>query len=274
MFSPPREIDVACALAKEAGALLLSHFGHHGTVHRKDRQEPVTDADRLANALIVTGLRRAFPGDWVLSEEEPDLPGRLSAERVWMVDPMDGTEDFIQGETGFAVMIGLCEKNKPVLGVVYRPTTGTLYHAVRGVGAYLDGQRIRVAATGDVLGARLVASRAHRSPMLDQVRSALHTRDEINIGSVGLKVGLVAEGKRDLYVNPAGRSKLWDACAPQAILEAAGGTLTDLDGRPLCYGGVDLANRRGLVASNGLIHAPVMERLAPLLGGGAGPRAG
>ena len=113
-----REVEFAAALAREAGALLLSHFGRHGTVHRKDRHEPVTDADRQANALIVQGLRSAFPRDWVLSEEEPDQPGRLAAERVWMVDPMDGTEDFIQGETGFAVMIGLCVLGQPVLGVV------------------------------------------------------------------------------------------------------------------------------------------------------------
>jgi 3'(2'), 5'-bisphosphate nucleotidase len=273
-YSPPlaRELEVAHALARQAGAVLLSHFGRHGAVDRKDRNEPVTQADREANALVVSGLRAAFPGDWVLSEEEPDQPARLSAARVWMVDPMDGTEDFIQGETGFSVMIGLCIDARPVLGVIHRPTTGALYHAAAGLGAFLDGFPIRVSTVG-LDHVRLVASRSHRSPLLDRVREVLGTTDEVNIGSVGLKVGLVACGARDLYVNPSGRSKLWDACAAQALIEAAGGTMTDAEGGPLVYGGADLVNRRGLVASNGLIHAPVIARVAPVIGAAA-PRAG
>ena len=267
------EIEIARQLAREAGAILLGHFGRHGTVHRKDKNEPVTEADRRASDLIVAGIRNSFPRDWILSEEEPDLPGRLSASRVWMVDPMDGTEDFIRGETGFSVMIGLCVDARPVMGVVYRPATGALYHGAREVGAFLDGAPIRVSASG-IDRVRLVSSRSHRSPLLDRVRQALGTSDEISIGSVGLKVGLVASGERDLYVNPSGRSKLWDACAPQAILEAAGGTMTDVDGGELDYGSAELHNRRGLIASNSLIHAPVLSRVAPLLGAGAPPRAG
>lgn len=265
---------MARRLAHEAGAVLLRHFGRHGTVDRKDRNEPVTIADREANALIVGGIRNAFPGDWVLSEEEPDPPGRLSAERVWMVDPMDGTEDFIQGETGFSVMIGLCERSHPVAGVVYRPATDTLYHAARGMGAFVKDRSIRVSSAAALDGVRLVASYSHRSPVLDRVREALGATDEMNIGSVGLKVGLVAEGTRDLYVNPSGRSKLWDACAPQAILEQAGGTLSDLDGRPLRYGESELQNRRGLIASNGALHPEVVSRLRPLFAEGARSRAG
>lgn len=267
------EIDTACRLAREAGVILLEHFGRHGTVDRKDRGEPVTEADRRASDLIVAGIKRDFPRDWVLSEEAPDDPGRLSASRVWMVDPMDGTEDFIQGETGFSVMIGLCVDGQPMMGVVYRPATGNLYHAARGGGAWLDGFPIHVSCTG-MDQVRLVASRSHRSPLLDRVRQALGTTNEINIGSVGLKVGLVASGARDLYVNPSGRSKLWDACAPQAILEAAGGTMTDVDGRALDYGTAELHNLRGLIASNGVIHAPVLSRVAPVLAAEPPTRAG
>jgi 3'(2'),5'-bisphosphate nucleotidase len=258
------ELETACRLARDAGAVLLEHFGRHGTVDRKDRGEPVTEADRRANDLIVSGIRRAFPRDWVLSEEAPDEPGRLAASRVWMIDPMDGTEDFIQGETGFSVMIGLCVEARPVLGVVYRPATGTLYAATKGDGATLDGYPIRVSG-GGIEQVRLVTSRSHRSSVLERVREALGTTDEIHMGSVGLKVGLVACGARDLYVNPSGRSKLWDACAPQAILEAAGGTMTDVDGRPLDYATAELRNLRGLVASNGVIHQPVLSRVQPLL---------
>jgi 3'(2'), 5'-bisphosphate nucleotidase len=114
-------------------------------------------------------------------------------------------------------------------------------------------------------GIRLVASKSHRSPRIDAVRRALGIEDEVNIGSVGLKIGLVAEGERDLYVYTGGSTKLWDSCAPEAILRAAGGRLTDTHGRPLDYIAEDLHNRRGIIASNGPLHDHVLAAIAPLL---------
>ena len=110
----------------------------------------------------------------------------------------------------------------------------------------------------------MVASRSNRGPALDEVKSALGIKDELAIGSVGLKLGLIASGERDLYVNPWPKCKAWDTCAPEAILVAAGGVLTDTQGDPIRYDEEDLARRRGLVASNGRLHAGVLERLASL----------
>jgi 3'(2'), 5'-bisphosphate nucleotidase len=125
-------------------------------------------------------------------------------------------------------------------------------------------RRLAVSSIEDVAQIRLVASASHRSAAIDEVKSALGISDELNLGSVGLKLALIALGERDLYVNPSAKSKLWDVCAPEAILRAAGGVLTDAQGAAVRYDLADLACRNGLVASNGHVHAAVLERLAAL----------
>jgi 3'(2'), 5'-bisphosphate nucleotidase len=265
-----RELDTAVDLARRAGERILALHGSGIAVDTKDDQSPVTQADREANEMIVAALTAAFPGDAILSEELPDDGSRLERERVWMVDPLDGTKDFIRGRDGFAVMIGLLEGATPALGVVYKPIGDKLYFATRGGHAFLqDGHanlpaRISVSEVREPAQIRMVASKSHRTEDIDRVRAALGISDELNVGSVGLKLGLIAEGLRDLYVNPAGHSKLWDACGPEAILVAAGGRLTDLRGAPLDYRGRELGNTRGLIASNGVLHDEVARRLAAL----------
>ncbi len=240
-------------------------------MHRKLGDEPVTQADRDANALIVNGLRARFPDDGLLSEEAPDDGSRLRKERVWMVDPLDGTKDFIRGESGFSTMIGLLVGERPALGVVYQPVGDRLYYATRGQGAFLiEGagalRPIHVSEVRDPAQMRMVASKSHRDEIIDQVRAELGISDELNVGSVGLKLGLIARGERDLYVNPSGHSKLWDVCGPEAILVEAGGRLTDTRGALLDYRTPELANSRGLIASNGHLHDQVVTRLASLFG--------
>jgi 3'-phosphoadenosine 5'-phosphosulfate (PAPS) 3'-phosphatase len=153
---------------------------------------------------------------------------------------------------------------------VYQPTRDRLYWTTGGrSGSWLteggEARRLEVSAVSDAGAIRMVASRSNRGPALDKVKSALNITDELAIGSVGLKLGLIAAGERDLYVNPWPKCKAWDTCAPEAILVAAGGVLTDTKGGPIRYDEEDLARRGGLVASNGLIHAGVLERLANLM---------
>jgi 3'(2'), 5'-bisphosphate nucleotidase len=269
-----RELDTAVALARQAGELIRSLQGRGLAVEQKPDDSPVTEADRRADALIVAALRLAFPDDGVLSEEAPDDGTRLHKPRVWMVDPIDGTKDFIRGRDGYAVMIGLLDGDRPALGVVYQPIGDKLYSAVRGGGALLarDGGApapVRVSPIDDLHRIRMVASASNRSATIDRVRERLGVSDEINVGSVGLKLGLIAEGVRDLYVNPAGHSKLWDVCGPEAILVEAGGRLSDATGRPLVYRDAELGNVRGLIASNGLVHDRVVGKLEALFPGGA-----
>jgi 3'(2'), 5'-bisphosphate nucleotidase len=264
------ELAAAEGIALEAAHLVRSYHGTDFAVDRKAGNEPVTEADRAANTLIVERLRAAFPDDVILSEEIPDDGARLGRARVWMVDPIDGTRDFIAGDTGFVVMIGLAVDGRPRVGAVAHPLTGRVYSGVAGDGAWRadpDGTRspVRTSTLAAPPGIRLVASKTHRTPRVDAVKRALGITDEINVGSVGLKIGLVSEAARDLYVYTGGRTKIWDTCGPEAILVGAGGRMTDLDGNPLVYDRPELYNRRGIVASNGPLHEFVISALAPFV---------
>jgi 3'(2'), 5'-bisphosphate nucleotidase len=187
-----------------------------------------------------------------------------------MVDPLDGTTGFIQGNGDFAVQIGLTENGECVLGVVYQPLTGVLYRAVLGGGTWIErpglaAEKARVSDHVDVSTMRLAASRSHRSPRMDTVIEAFGIKEEVRRGSVGIKVGLIVEQQCDIYVHLSPRTKQWDTCAPEIILREAGGSMTDLFGRPLNYNHAEVQNRNGVVASNGISHARIIESLAPLL---------
>jgi len=261
------ELQVALALAKLAGAEAwrIQQGGELG-VELKAGDEPVTIADRIASEIIVEGLRKAFPNDPLISEELTPEPGALGQQRLWLIDPIDGTKDFIAGSDGYAVMIGLCIDGRPKLGVVHLPAQDRTYWATP------DGAFTRVGTTvkplqvsnvASAIDAKLVASKSHRSDHLDKLKLELGINDELNIASVGAKLGLISTGVRDLYVNPATKTKAWDTCGPEAILVRAGGKLTDLLGRPIDYT-TELKHLRGLVASNGRIHDEVVAKTAPM----------
>lgn len=264
------ELEVAARLAREAGALVMRfRAGGDLQVELKTGDEPVTIADKRSSELVVSGLRSAFPDDIIVSEESADDLRRLSAERVWYIDPIDGTKDFIKGLEGFSVMIGLTVNHRPVIGAVYQPTNQRMFLAAVDCGAWFDipgeaPRKLEVSAVSDIAELRLVASNSHRDETIDRVKSALGISTEFNIGSVGLKIGLISLGERDLYVNPSPRCKTWDTCAPEAIIVAAGGSMTDKHGEPLRYDLEDTWRRSGIVASNGHLHAAVIERLAAL----------
>ncbi len=265
------ELGVAIRLARAAGAAALEYYGGPlRIIHKSENDDPVTQADDAANDVIVTGLQREFAADGLLSEETLDTVRRLSLSRVWMVDPLDGTKGFIEGNGDFAVQIGLVEEGTPVVGVVYQPVPDVLHYAARGAGAWVvrpetEPERLRVSDETELARMRLAASRNHHSPRMNAVMRALGLREEIRRGSVGIKTGLIAERQCDLYIHLSPRTKHWDTCAPEAILTEAGGRLTDLWGEPLLYNTEDVQNRNGLVAAGGAAHPLVVARLAPLL---------
>ena len=268
-----RELRVALELAREAGEAILDFYEGPLNVEQKssaDDLEPVTQADKIANELIVSRLVREFPDDGILAEESIDTEHRLEKKRAWMVDPLDGTNGFIDGNGDFAVQIGLAEDGECVVGVVYQPLTGVLYRAVRGQGTWIERpeyepERAEVSDQRDVTRMRLAASRSHRSSRMNKVVSILGVKEEVRRGSVGIKVGLIVERQCDLYIHLSPRTKQWDTCAPQLILTEAGGQMTDLFGQPLRYNVLEVQNRNGLVASNGVTHEQLIETLAPLL---------
>ena len=270
MSAYERELDVAARIAREASVLVRAYHGKQLDVQFKGGDEPVSEADHAASALLVARLRDAFPDDVVLSEELPDTGERLGKPRVWMVDPIDGTRDFVRGENGFCVMVGLAVDGRPAVGAVGHPLTEHVYAGAVGAGAWREdasGERmpLHTSTLSQPPDIRLVASKSHRSARIDAVKRTLQITDEMNIGSIGLKIGLVSEALRDLYVYTGGRTKIWDTCGPEAILAGAGGRMTDVDGKPLVYDQPDLYNRRGLVASNGPLHDFVIDAIRPIV---------
>jgi 3'(2'), 5'-bisphosphate nucleotidase len=273
MKSYEHELRVVCELARTAGAAILEHYEGPLKIAQKNSEndlEPVTQADTIANDLIVNHLKREFPDDGILAEESVDTTHRLEKSRVWMVDPLDGTNGFIDGNGDFAVQIGLAVDGQCVLGVVYQPLPGVLYRAVRGQGTWIERPqfepaRARVSQTRVVADMRLAASRSHRSPRMNRVVESFGFKEEVRRGSVGIKIGLLIEQQCDVYIHLSSRTKQWDTCAPEVILTEAGGRISDLFGYPLNYNVPDVQNRNGLIASNGVSHEQIVETLAPLL---------
>lgn len=264
-----RELQTARAVALEAAALVASFKGRPLDVRQKAGGEPVSQADLESSALVVGRLRAAFPDDAILSEELPDDGSRLRSSRVWMIDPIDGTSDFVRGEPGYVVMVGFCFEGRPTVGAVAQPATGALWWGATGLGAFKEApgrqrQSLAVSAVAKPGAIRLVSSKSHRSDYYQRFRDSLGITDELTVGSVGMKVSLVAEGSRDLYVYPGSQTKIWDSCAPEAILTAAGGKITDSEGQLLSYGEARLQNLRGVVASNGHVHPYALDAVARL----------
>ena len=268
------ELTVAVELARAAGAILLEHYHSPFLVEQKmnvlDELEEVTAADREANELIVSRLRREFPDDGILAEESSDSEHRLDKDRVWLIDPMDGTKNFIERDGDFAVHIGFALDGVSVMGVVYQPVRDVLYRAARGGGAWIESgnkpaERLVVSAQTNPKEMTLVSSRSHRSSRMERVVRAFGFKDEMWRGSVGVKIGLIVEQQADLYLHLTPGTKEWDTSAPEVILQEAGGRLTDLFGRKLRYNTERVMNPNGIVATNGVAHEMVIENLAPLL---------
>ncbi len=263
-----REIQVGSTLARKAGEVILSIYAQDFSVSFKGANDPVTEADRKANTIIVNGLTTQFPHDHVVAEESP-LPSVLPDEaRVWYVDPLDGTKEFISRNGEFSIMIGLTLKGRPQMGLVYWPTRDQLFVGITDDSAWMetDGSRQPLKATHrkNPPNLSLVASRSHRSPALSHLHQALPISEEHPMGSVGLKIGFIAQGGADFYTEPGPFTKAWDACAPEAIIRGAGGCFTDVHGNPIQYGANNFRNVHGIVGSTNDCHQQVLKALTGL----------
>jgi 3'(2'), 5'-bisphosphate nucleotidase len=265
-----RELSVARALAREAGGIIMRHYAA-GEIEfeTKPDQSPVTAADREADAAIVSGLRAAFPDDAVLTEESPDDGSRLSKARVWIVDPLDGTRDFVARTGDFCVHLGLAENGEAVMGVVYQPVADALYFAQRGGGAFVEQTgnttALHASSRADPSEVRVGVSRLNLDRGLDHclMASGLAPR-AVRLGA-SVKHMALARGDIDAVLNLSPAEQEWDTCAPEVILREAGCRVTDGDGRPFRYNQPDLFRRRGSAASNGRCHELVLRVMAPCL---------
>ncbi|CAN90827.1 MULTISPECIES: 3'(2'),5'-bisphosphate nucleotidase CysQ family protein [Sorangium] len=270
-----RELDEIVRIARAAAAIVMDVYATPFAVEMKGPGDPVTRADREANALICSALEAAFPGEAILAEESvptgDELASRLGKERVFFVDPLDGTREFADRNGEFAVMIGLAVRGRAALGVVVMPTTGEALAGRAGGAAFLearDGSRrpLRVSAVSAPADATLIVSRSHRPKEIEPLLARLGISKVVPCGSVGVKIARIATGEVDLYVHGGGGAKLWDSCAPEAVLLGAGGSFTDLSGAPIDYNGPGLKLGRGIIASNGALQAAVVAAARSELG--------
>lgn len=253
-------------IIQKAGAILLDYrSAGYDTNTKSAADDFVTTADLKSDEYVRSEISKLFPDDKILSEENGNRPDDYTG-RVWMIDPLDGTRAFIDGSDSFSVMIGLAVDGIPMLGVTYAPACDELYYAEKGHGAFLEKQgnttKIGVSDISDIKDARMVDyRRTDKVRDLDKRVDALGLKVVAVEGTNTLKIGRVAQGLADVVINTNTRVSKWDFCAPQVILEEAGGKVTDIDGNLIDYLSPMVELNKSFVATNGCVHQQVIDSL-------------
>jgi myo-inositol-1(or 4)-monophosphatase len=255
-----RELALAKKAARAAGEILRGYWKREGLkVGSKGHDNPVTQADLEADSAIKKLLRDPFPSYGWLSEETVDNDDRLKCRRVWIVDPLDGTKEFINGIPEFAVAIALIEDAVPILGVTYNPIKREMYWSARGVGCHLNTLSVKVTRKRTLQGAAVLASRSEVGRGEWNVFDG--TMKVVPTGSVAYKLAMVAGGKADATFTRSPKSE-WDIASGAALVAHAGGTITDIKGRALRFNQRNVL-LQGLIADNTILHAALMK-VAPI----------
>ena len=242
------DIEIVCEIAKQAGSAIMNIYGTDDfAIEYKDDHSPLTAADKASNEVIMVGLEKHFPEIPILSEEGADIPYAVRKEwqRFWLVDPLDGTKEFIKRNGEFTVNIALIENQEPVSGVVYVPAQDKMYWGIKGHGAWTqqgsdEPQPIKVRQPDLDEGLTVVMSRSHPSPELEEYLKNIKVAESLPVGS-SLKLCVVAEGKADLYPR-LGPTMEWDTAAGHAVVVAAGGTVETPGKETLKYNKENLLN--------------------------------
>lgn len=253
-------LEIAKNLAVEAGNAVMKIYDSEFKVSDKDDKSPLTEADLISNKIIVEGLKKNFPGIIILTEEEADDKKRLGKKYVWIIDPLDGTKEFISKNGEFTINIALVNGGKPVLGVIYIPSKKELYYALEKNGSFFEGkekkEKISVSDKSEIKNMILVKSRSHATDKLLNLINNNKFAAVITSGS-SLKGCLIAKGEADIYYR-FGPVNEWDICAMNAIINEAGGIVTDLKGKILKYNKEDTLIQ-GFIASNNKIHSNLVK---------------
>ncbi len=265
-----RAVEPVLAMARRAAALIARIYEGPFEVNYKSKNDPVTNADREANALLCSALASEFPGIPIVAEESDPLAyaGYEDVETAWFVDPIDGTREFVAKNGEFAVMIGLAEEGRATLGVIVHPVDGRAFVGGEGIDAFQvdpSGARtaIHVSTVSSLEDAELVVSRSHpHRESLAAFAAQRGVRKVTPCGSAGVKATRIATGVADVYAQPGRAGKLWDSCAPEALVVAAGGCVADARGIPFDYRSRDLDNAHGFVATNPALFPRVLDLLS------------
>lgn len=236
-----------------AAKIILKVYNENFVTEYKPGDEPVTQADKLSDAYIIESLKSAFPNDRILTEEHGlYTPQKDVSNRLWIIDPVDGTQEFVNKTGDFATQIALAVNGKLELGAVYQPTTSTLYIASKDEGCWkfseAGWQKLHVPQC-DYDNLTLMISRNHKCPTGESIHKALGGKNIKAHGGVGLKLMMIAEQKAHYYINNSNKTKAWDSAAPEILFKEAGGVITDLQGNPFSYDPADYKHKHGLVAS-------------------------
>ena len=242
------ELKITIKAAKEAGDVILKYYKSKYEIKDKSYHNPVTTADKEADETIKKILMTNFPDYGWLSEETVDSSERLLKEKVWVVDPLDGTKEFIEGIPNFVVSIGLVKEGNPILGILYNPVTKELFSASKGEGAFLNNERISCSSKEKteemvILNSRSETRRGLWNPYKDKFK-VLEP-----IGSVAYKLGLTAAAKADVFASLRPKNE-WDICAGNCIINESGGKLIDLNGNQRKYNLEKTLIEPGLIAGD------------------------
>ncbi len=250
-----RELDIAIAAATAAGAVIRRYYETPLAVRHKGADNPVTAADVDADRTIRTIVAQAFPDDGWLSEETTDSRERLRRRRVWVVDPLDGTKEFIHHIPEFVVCVALVDAGEPCVAVTYEPIGDRVYAACRGAGTTLNGLPVRVSTTTDLAHARVLASRSEDARG-EWTAYKPHCRVELT-GSVAFKLARVAAGDGDATFSLTPKNE-WDICSGTLLVLEAGGVITDRYGASLRFNQPDPL-RSGLIAASKPLFGPLTD---------------
>lgn len=233
-----KQLQCLCQIAEAAGREIMDVYANGGETWQKDDQSPLTEADLRADRVIRAGLEQHFPGVFILSEESLSV-GVQTASYFFLVDPLDGTKEFLKRNGEFTVNIAKVKDGQPVAGVVLAPALDELFYAARGVGAFKrdsTGTRpIQTTNTAPTDPLRVMSSRSHGGDKLNAWLASLKNEYSFVVAGSSLKFCRIAEGQADVYPR-FGPTSRWDTAAAQAVLEVAGGAVTDLQGNALRYG--------------------------------------
>lgn len=251
------DADLLMRTVQEAGALALSLFRTDVKQWTKAGSSPVSDADIAVDELMRLRLQSATPDYGWLSEESVDDRSRLSRQRVWIVDPIDGTRAYLGGREDWSVSAALVEDGVPVIGAVFAPATDEMFFAVRGKGATLNSRRMYASDGADFNIARMAGPRF----LIDRVReSGSPQPNDFKIGSLALRISRVAHGELDVAF-VGGNSRDWDIAAADLLMNEAGGALTTISGRNLAYNRTEVSHET-LIAAGRARHDRLVEHLS------------
>ncbi len=251
--------------AKDAGKKVMEYYMKDYTIEQKVNKTPVTEADVASEALLKTELQKIVDCPFLGEEGRDDL-SRLEQDTLWIVDPLDGTKDFIAKTGDFSVMIALVRDGSPMLGVVYAPAKHMLYYAASGQGAYRQtgtGTQ-RLAVEPSHTPPWLVTSRHNLTPLDEYLVENIGTTERIKSGSFGLKTALIAEGQCDFYFTSNGNASEWDTAASEILIREAGGRMTDFYGKPLLYNQREKGRKDGVLVSNSYLHDHMLQKIQEL----------